>query len=223
MVWFQCDPPNALWDPLQQDKCDYRRNAYYTYFVGAIAALSDFYFAIIPIKMLIPLRIDRKLKWGLSFLMGLGLVAGVAAVIRSWAAKYVVSEDSSCKLRCLFHSTCCSHHGNTDQNRRRRDALPLGRNRRMARPHRHVNPADLATVPALGPRIHQIKHVAKPIAEVSTGVPVRLRNGGWLDGASACHHDGINHIVHQSRNTVAESSLAHVEIRRHTGRSDDWR
>lgn len=86
-----------MFDPLQQTKCDYSRNANYTYFVGAVAALSDFYFAIIPIKMLIPLKIDKKLKWGLSFLMGLGVFAGAAAIVRSWAAKFVVSEDSSCK------------------------------------------------------------------------------------------------------------------------------
>lgn len=101
LVWFQCSPPDALWDPLRQDKCDYRKNAYYTYFVGAVAAITDFYFAIIPITMLIPLHIDRKLKWGLSFLMGCGVFAGVAAIIRSWAAKYITSEDSSCMS--LFH------------------------------------------------------------------------------------------------------------------------
>lgn len=101
MVWFQCTPVTALWDPLQQDKCDHRKSVYYTYFVGAIAALSDIYLAIVPIHMLIPLRIDRKLKWGLSFLMGCGVFAGVAAVVRTWAAKFILSEDSSCELHRL--------------------------------------------------------------------------------------------------------------------------
>lgn len=174
LVWFQCDPPNALWDPLQQDKCDYRRNAYYTYFVGAVAALSDFYFAIIPITMLIPLRIDRKLKWGLSFLMGLGLFAGVAAVIRSWAAKYVVSEDSSCRSLPLINSLALD----ADTNRRCRNTLPLGRNRRMACVDSHVHPTDLATIPTLSARVHQNEHVSEPVAEVQTRVPVRLSNRG---------------------------------------------
>jgi hypothetical protein len=97
MVWFQCTPVTALWDPLLQDQCDHRKSVYYTYFVGAVAALSDIYLAIVPIHMLIPLRIDRKLKWGLSFLMGCGVFAGVAAVVRTWAAKFILSEDSSCK------------------------------------------------------------------------------------------------------------------------------
>jgi hypothetical protein len=98
MVWFQCTPVTALWDPLQQDKCDHRKSVYYTYFVGGVAALSDIYLAVVPIHMLLPLRIDRKLKWGLSFLMGCGVFAGVAAIVRTWAAKFILSEDSSCKL-----------------------------------------------------------------------------------------------------------------------------
>lgn len=98
LVWLQCNPVDALWDPLRQAQCDHRKSVYYTYFVGAIAALSDFYLAIVPIHMLLPLRIDRKLKWGLSFLMGCGIFAGVAAIVRTWAAKFILSEDSSCKF-----------------------------------------------------------------------------------------------------------------------------
>ena len=84
---------------MRQNHCDLRRNAYYTYFVGAVAILSDFYLAIIPINMFIGLRIDRKLKWGLCFLMGCGMFAGAAAIVRTWAAKFILAEDSSCKTR----------------------------------------------------------------------------------------------------------------------------
>ncbi|CAG8937896.1 unnamed protein product [Penicillium salamii] len=97
LVWFQCSPPSALWDPLRQAQCDHGKSVYYTYFVGAVAAISDFYLAIIPITMLVPLRIDRKLKWGLSFLMGCGVFAGAAAIVRTWAAKFIMTDDSSCK------------------------------------------------------------------------------------------------------------------------------
>lgn len=98
LVWLQCSPVSALWDPLRQDRCDHRKNVYYNYFVGAIAALSDIYLAIVPIHMLLPLKIDRKLKWGLSFLMGCGVFAGAAAIVRTWAAKHILSDDSSCEL-----------------------------------------------------------------------------------------------------------------------------
>ncbi|KAJ5195423.1 uncharacterized protein N7498_008861 [Penicillium cinerascens] len=102
LVWFQCSPVDALWDPARQAQCDHRKSVYYTYFVGAIAAISDFYLAIVPIHMLLPLRIDPKLKWGLSFLMGCGVFAGVAAIVRTWAASYILSEDSSYGVGTLF-------------------------------------------------------------------------------------------------------------------------
>lgn len=97
LAWFQCHPPNALWDPVRQGQCDHSTSVYYTYFAGAVAAVSDFYLSIIPITMLAPLRIDRKLKWGLSFLMGCGIFAGVAAIVRTWAAKYIMSDDPTCE------------------------------------------------------------------------------------------------------------------------------
>ncbi|OGE50159.1 hypothetical protein PENARI_c018G04992 [Penicillium arizonense] len=102
LVWVQCSPPNALWDPLRQSQCDHGKSVYYTYFVGAVAAISDIYLAIIPITVLIPLRIDKKLKWGLSFLMGCGVFAGAAAIVRTWAAKFIMSEDSSYGAGILF-------------------------------------------------------------------------------------------------------------------------
>lgn len=102
LVWFQCSPVDALWDPLRQAQCDHRKSVYYTYFVGAIAAISDIYLAVVPIHMLVPLRIDRKLKWGLSFLMGCGVFAGVAAIVRTWAAKFILAEDSSYGVGTLF-------------------------------------------------------------------------------------------------------------------------
>lgn len=97
LAWFQCHPLNALWDPARQGQCDHSTSVYYTYFAGAVAALSDFYLSIIPITMLAPLQIDRKLKWGLSFLMGCGIFAGVAAIVRTWAAKYILSDDPTCE------------------------------------------------------------------------------------------------------------------------------
>ncbi|EPS25418.1 hypothetical protein PDE_00351 [Penicillium oxalicum 114-2] len=102
LPWFQCDPPKALWDPSRQNDCDPRISVYYTYFAGAVAALSDFFLASIPITMLAPLRIDRTLKWGLSFLMGCGVFAGVAALVRTWAASLILGADPTYGVGTLF-------------------------------------------------------------------------------------------------------------------------
>lgn len=122
LVWFQCSPVDALWDPAQQAQCDHRKSVYYTYFVGAVAAISDIYLAVVPIHMLVPLRIDRKLKWGLSFLMGCGVFAGAAAIVRTWAAKYILYEDSSCKR--AFH--ILRYHNSNLSTRWSRYSLPMG-------------------------------------------------------------------------------------------------
>lgn len=161
LVWFQCDPPDALWDPHRQHQCHYSINANYTYFVGAVAAVTDFYFAIIPITMLTPLRLDMKLKVGLCLLMGLGVFAGAAAIVRSWAAKFVTAEDSSCKNL----SPCLSF--NPDRSHRWcGHAFPLGRGGRMDRPDRHVDSAHLATFPAVYAALHQDDHLAEPVETV---------------------------------------------------------
>ncbi|KAF7717206.1 Uncharacterized protein PECH_004060 [Penicillium ucsense] len=102
LPWFQCSPPGALWDPARQDQCDPQVSVHYTYFAGSVAALSDFYLAIIPAAMLAPLQIDRKLKWGLSFLMGCGVFAGVAAIVRTWAASLILGEDPTYGVGILF-------------------------------------------------------------------------------------------------------------------------
>lgn len=160
LVWFQCSPVNALWDPLRQSDCDHRKSVYYTYFVGAVAAISDFYLAIVPIQMLLPLRIDRKLKWGLGFLMGCGVFAGVAAIVRTWAAKFILTEDSSCKASFFL-----IYQGPTlIIYRRCRYPLPLGRSRRMDRTHHNVHSTRVASLPPIHIQIYQIKPDPKPAA-----------------------------------------------------------
>ena len=96
LVWFQCDPVLSLFDPMQQDNCNHRKSVYSTYLTGAVAAVSDFYLAIVPITILIPLRIDKRLKIGLCFLMGGGIIAGAAAIVRTWAAQWILDTAGSC-------------------------------------------------------------------------------------------------------------------------------
>lgn len=168
MVWFQCTPVNSLWNPLKQADCDHRKSVYYTYFVGAIAALSDFYLAIVPIHMLIPLRIDRKLKWGLSFLMGLGIFAGVAAIVRTWAAKFILDVDSSCK-NLLYPSIQIKTNIFL---RWSWSPLSMGRGRRVDCADYHVHPTCLASFPSFHFPLYQL-HIPKS-ASVCVQEPIWL-------------------------------------------------
>ncbi|KAJ5885500.1 hypothetical protein N7495_010010 [Penicillium taxi] len=102
IIWTQCSPVNALWDPNRQELCHTSRAAWYTAFLGAIAAISDLYLAIIPAAMLGPLQIDIRLKLGLSFLMGCGVFAAASAIVRSWACQFILVEDSTYGTGLLF-------------------------------------------------------------------------------------------------------------------------
>jgi hypothetical protein len=95
IVWLQCSAVNALWDPRRQGQCDYRISVYYTYVVGSIAALSDFYLTVMPIIILKPLHISTRRKAGLCFLMGCGVFAGIAAILRTYAARLTLTSNTT--------------------------------------------------------------------------------------------------------------------------------
>lgn len=59
------------------------------------AALSDFVMALFPTLLLWNLQMRRTLKFGLSGLMGLGVLAGIAAIVMTINLRTVLSEDVS--------------------------------------------------------------------------------------------------------------------------------
>lgn len=63
------------------------------------AALSDFIMASLPALLLWNLQISRKLKVGLSCLMGLGVLAGAAAIVKVINVQKVLTVDQSCKFQ----------------------------------------------------------------------------------------------------------------------------
>ncbi|KAI9662267.1 MAG: hypothetical protein M1821_008434 [Bathelium mastoideum] len=99
---FHCSPVSALWDPLQQDRCNARAYVLLSYVIGAVAAASDVFLALLPTYLLWSLQIDRKLKQFLCVLLGLGVVAAIAAVVRTWASGFLEGEDASYHLGILF-------------------------------------------------------------------------------------------------------------------------
>ena len=60
--------------------------------------LSDFTLAFYPILLFYHLQMDRRIKWGVCFLMGLGCVAGVCGIMRTVLIPLAyTSTDETCR------------------------------------------------------------------------------------------------------------------------------
>ena len=99
---LHCDPFDALWDPLRQTDCHAQQYVHVSYATGVVSALSDLILALLPTYILWSLQVDKKLKWALCFLLGLGIVAAIAAAIRTWASQFLASADVSCECLIVY-------------------------------------------------------------------------------------------------------------------------
>ncbi len=99
ITFAQCTPVEWLWDQLNPmagytGTCwhpDIQKN--YGYFQGAFSAFSDLVLALFPILIIKDLKIDMKLKIGLCAVMGLGIIATVAACIKTVELKNLATPD----------------------------------------------------------------------------------------------------------------------------------
>ncbi|KAI9652365.1 MAG: hypothetical protein M1831_006843 [Alyxoria varia] len=103
LVWFQCSPPNALWDITRQHDCNPKPQIFYSYFLGAYAALSDFILAGLSIHTIyarhtLPLRT----KLLASLLMGLGFLACAAAIARTYYSQQLLEGDMTYNAATLY-------------------------------------------------------------------------------------------------------------------------
>ncbi|THC91404.1 hypothetical protein EYZ11_009133 [Aspergillus tanneri] len=84
-IYGQCTPTARLWNPtLEEGSCwdpTVQRN--YAFFQGSFSAVSDLVLAIYPLTTIYGLQMARKVKVGLGFLLSLGVVAMIAAIIKS--------------------------------------------------------------------------------------------------------------------------------------------
>lgn len=122
LLWFQCRPVTALWNPLEQNRCDFPRNNKFAIFQGGKSrfkmsstpfclaidggsryllcltvwlALSDLVQATIPLFIIWPLQMPRRTKFGLSLLMSLGYFAAGSTIARTYAIKTLSEPDLS--------------------------------------------------------------------------------------------------------------------------------
>lgn len=83
-VLVQCRPLGKLWDPQIPGACwNPKVQAGFAYMQGAFAALSDFLLAGFPIFIIKNLNMDRRTKYALSFVMGLGVFAAICTIVRT--------------------------------------------------------------------------------------------------------------------------------------------
>ena len=66
----------------------------------AWGAASDFALAALPAYIIWPLRITKRMRAVLYFLLSLGLIAGAMAITRTWAVVLLAKPDYSCKCSC---------------------------------------------------------------------------------------------------------------------------
>jgi hypothetical protein len=94
LVWIQClvaDPP---WSPYVGVKClapDILIR--YSVFVGYFSALIDLSFVVLPWKMLWSLQMKKAEKVGVTLTMGMGTLAGVAAIAKTTVFPRVYDAD----------------------------------------------------------------------------------------------------------------------------------
>ncbi|KAH6634509.1 hypothetical protein B0J18DRAFT_22224 [Chaetomium sp. MPI-SDFR-AT-0129] len=93
-LWTSCTPIRKTWDTDVKGSCwDQKTSAYYNIFASGYSALMDFTLALLPCRFLWTLPIQRKEKIGAGLAMGMGVVAGIMAVIKTTKIPAVLSTD----------------------------------------------------------------------------------------------------------------------------------
>ena len=94
LVWVQCLVASPPWNPYVGDRCVAPGTMIgYSVFVGLFSAVIDFGFAVLPWKMLWGLEMRRSERVGVMLAMGMGTLAGAAAVVKSTIFPRVYDAD----------------------------------------------------------------------------------------------------------------------------------
>ncbi|KAL7624538.1 hypothetical protein AAE478_006105 [Parahypoxylon ruwenzoriense] len=92
--WLQCRPTRKIWDSQLEGTC-WNRNLILgvTIFSAAYSAFMDFILAAIPWPIIIKLQIRTSEKIGISIAMGMGICAGVTAIVKCTKFQVLRNED----------------------------------------------------------------------------------------------------------------------------------
>ncbi|KAK0623971.1 hypothetical protein B0T14DRAFT_545214 [Immersiella caudata] len=84
LFFVQCKPIAAAWDFTIEGECLDNQILYkYNVFSGTWGAAMDFALALLPWQMLAKLQMRRKEKIGVGLAMSMGVVAGIAAIVKT--------------------------------------------------------------------------------------------------------------------------------------------
>ena len=106
-----------MWDPNRQDKCTNDYVIQYTRFIGGVfgiqsqyshqlivtawSAASDLVLVALPIALVWPLQMEKRLKVIVCFLLSLGVVAAIGSLLAAYYLKGFFVEDFPCEShRC---------------------------------------------------------------------------------------------------------------------------
>ncbi|KAH8903777.1 hypothetical protein BR93DRAFT_985740 [Coniochaeta sp. PMI_546] len=99
-VWVQCFVADPPWNPYIGSNClPSDIMVKYSVFMGYFSALIDFAFVVLPWKMLWGLQMKRSEKVGVTLAMGMGTLAGVAAIAKTTVFPRVYSADKTVALQ----------------------------------------------------------------------------------------------------------------------------
>ncbi|KAL2869509.1 uncharacterized protein BJX67DRAFT_379060 [Aspergillus lucknowensis] len=95
-IYGQCTPTTRIWDRDIPGTC-WRPGAQrsYAYFQGSASAFSDFVLAVYPLFTIQKLQMALKVKFGLGFVLSLGIIAMIAAIIKTIHLSTLSSETDS--------------------------------------------------------------------------------------------------------------------------------
>lgn len=100
ITFAQCTPVYFLWDRLAEPNVSYHGSCWnpnvqknYGYFQGAFSSFSDLVLALFPILIVWKLQMETRLKIGLAGVMGLGVVATAASIVKTAELKNLSTPD----------------------------------------------------------------------------------------------------------------------------------
>ncbi|CAI6340702.1 unnamed protein product [Periconia digitata] len=96
MTFAQCNPPNVAWHPERIEEADClppHVTVYISYVGGSWSAFTDFILAVFPAFLLRNVQIKRSKKIKAVIIMGFGVFATIAAVIKTTQLSQAASQD----------------------------------------------------------------------------------------------------------------------------------